>query len=114
TAEVEPGTPVTITLTEEVQVAADVAVAGQDEFPTSLVAVRVSDGHVLAVANGPANGGLDLALTGRYAPGSTFKIVTTAALLAGGATPDAEVACPAEIVVDGRPFTNAEDQALGD
>lgn len=113
-AEPEPGTPVTVTLDEAVQVAADETLAGQDEFPTALVAIRVSDGHVLAVANGPAAGGLDLALTGRYAPGSTFKVVTTAALLEGGLTPDETVDCPATITVDGRPFTNAEDQSLGE
>lgn len=114
TAEAEPGTPVTVTLDETVQRAADATLADQEEHPTALVAIRVSDGHVLAVANGPASGGLDLALTGRYAPGSTFKIVTTAALLEDGVTPDTPVDCPAELVVDGRPFSNAEDQALGE
>ncbi len=112
--EPEPGEPVTVTLDLDVQRAADAALAGQDEFPTSLVAIRVSDGHVVAVANGPANGGLDLALTGRYAPGSTFKVVTTAALLEEGVVaPDDEVDCPAQLVADGRAFTNAESQALG-
>lgn len=114
TADAEPGTPVTVTLDEATQRAADATLADEDEFPTALVAIRVSDGHVLAIANGPANGGLDLALTGRYAPGSTFKVVTTAALLERGLTPDEQVDCPAQIVVDGRPFTNAEDQALGE
>jgi hypothetical protein len=93
-AEVEDGTPVTVTLDEQVQLAADEALADQDEFPSSLVAIRVSDGHVLAVANGPASGGLDLALTGRYAPGSTFKVVTTGALLERGLGVEDEVACP--------------------
>ncbi|WP_052666912.1 penicillin-binding transpeptidase domain-containing protein [Nitriliruptor alkaliphilus] len=114
TAEAEAGTPVTVTLDEATQRAADEALADQDEFPTVLVAIRVSDGHVLAVANGPASGGLDLALTGRYAPGSTFKVVTTAALIAAGLAPGDTVDCPDRIVADGRPFTNAEDQALGE
>lgn len=114
TAEAEEGTPVTVTLDEATQRAADAALADQDEHPTAIVAVRVSDGHVLAVANGPRNEGLDLALTGRYAPGSTFKIVTTAALLEGGLTPEEPVGCPADITVDGRAFTNAEDQELGE
>jgi cell division protein FtsI/penicillin-binding protein 2 len=113
-AEVEDGTPVTVTLDERVQLAADEALADQDEFPTSLVAIRVSDGHVLAVANGPAAGGLDLALQGRYAPGSTFKVVTTGALLERGLDVEEQVSCPATTTVDGRSFRNAEDAELGD
>ncbi|MEX1178539.1 MAG: penicillin-binding transpeptidase domain-containing protein [Nitriliruptor sp.] len=110
----EPGAPVTVSLDPDVQTAADAALAGQEEFPTAIVAIRISDGHVLAVANGPASGGLDLALTGRYPPGSTFKIVTTAALLQTGLEVDDPITCPATTTVDGRDFRNAEDQALGE
>ncbi|MTV24191.1 penicillin-binding protein [Nitriliruptoraceae bacterium ZYF776] len=113
-AEAETGEPLRVTLDETVQRAADAALADQDEFPTALVAIRISDGHVLAAANGPANGGLDLALTGRYPPGSTFKIVSTAALLERGLSPDDEVPCPETATVDGRAFRNAESQSLGD
>lgn len=113
-AEPEPGEPVTVTLDEAVQRAAEAALADTTDLPSALVALRISDGHVLAIANGPGNGGADLALTGRYPPGSTFKIVTTAALLEAGLGPDDTVPCPAEATVDGRAFTNAEDAALGD
>jgi cell division protein FtsI/penicillin-binding protein 2 len=113
-AEPDAGSPVTVSLDPEVQRAADEALAGQDEFPSAIVVVRISDGHVLAAANGPASGGLDLALTGRYPPGSTFKIVTTDALLRSGLDPDDEVPCPATATVEGRAFRNAEAQALGD
>lgn len=113
-ADPEPGEPVTVTLDEAVQRAADAALADTTDLPSALVAVRISDGHVLAVANGPGNGGADLALTGRYPPGSTFKIVTTAALLDAGLGPDDTVSCPAEATVDGRAFTNAEDAELGE
>jgi cell division protein FtsI/penicillin-binding protein 2 len=114
TADPEPGEAVTVTLDEEVQRAADEALAAEDEFPTSAVVVRISDGHVLAVANGPAAGGLDLALTGRYPPGSTFKVATAAALLDGGLGIDDTVPCPATATVEGRAFSNAEDAELGD
>lgn len=107
------GDPVRITLDERVQRAADATLADV-EFPSALVAIRVGDGHVVAVANGPGTGGLDIATQGRFAPGSTFKVVTTAALLDQGLTPDEVVGCPAEAVVDGRAFTNAEDGARGE
>lgn len=110
----EPGTPVTVTLDHDVQQAADATLADVGDHPSALVAIRVSDGHVLAVANGPAGGGLDLALTGRYAPGSTFKVVTTSALLGAELTTDEQVPCPPSTTVDGRSFSNAEDQALGE
>lgn len=114
TAEPEEGEPLTVTLDLDVQRAADAVLADQTEFPTAIVAVRISDGHLVAVANGPANGGLDLALAGRYSPGSTFKVVTTAALIEDGFDPGAEVGCPATATVDGFSFSNAEDAALGD
>lgn len=107
------GDPVRVTLDDTVQRAADATLAAVD-FPSALVAVRVSDGHVVAVANGPGTGGLDIATQGRYAPGSTFKVITTAALLEQGLDPEATVGCPAEAVVDGRAFTNAEGGARGD
>ena len=106
------GDPVRITLDEAIQRAADATLADV-AFPSALVAIRVGDGHVVAVANGPGTGGLDIATQGRYAPGSTFKVVTTAALLEQGLTIDETVDCPAEAVVDGRAFTNAEDGARG-
>lgn len=113
-AEPEDGEPVTVTLDETVQRAADAALADVGEFPSALVAVRISDGHVVAVANGPGGDGVDLALTGRYPPGSTFKVVTTAALVEAGLAPQDTVSCPAEAEVDGRAFTNAEDAELGE
>lgn len=111
-AEPRPGQPVTITLEETVQLAADATLA-DIERPSALVAIRVSDGHVLAVANGPGTEGREVATQGRYAPGSTFKVVTTAALLAEGLGVTDPVACEGEAAVGGRRFTNAGDLALG-
>ena len=56
------------------------AVAGEKQ-PSALVAIRVSDGAVLAVANGPDGGDVNLAFTGQVPPGSTFKMVSTLGLL---------------------------------
>lgn len=110
--EAEPGYAVQVSLDERVQLAADAALA-EVTYPSALVAIRVSDGHVLAVANGPGNEGAEVALKGQYSPGSTFKVVTAAALLSRGLTPDEQVDCPHRASVDGRPFSNAEDAVLG-
>jgi cell division protein FtsI/penicillin-binding protein 2 len=83
----------------------------------ALVAIRPSDGAVLASANGAGAAGADLASTGQYAPGSTFKVVTALALLRSGLTVDEVVSCPATTVVDGRSFKNYDDypsSSLGD
>jgi cell division protein FtsI/penicillin-binding protein 2 len=108
-----PGHPVATTLDERVQRAADTALAGVAE-PSALVALDIDSGHVEAVAVGPDGGSYDLALEGRYPPGSGFKIVTTQALLTGGLGTDDPVSCPASIVVDGKSFHNAEHEVLGD
>ena len=77
------------------------------------MAVQPSTGDVLAVANRPGDSTYDRALEGRYPPGSTFKVVTTAALLADGLRPDEIVDCPRTIVVGGRSFKNFEGSAQG-
>ena len=46
-------------------------------------------GDILAVANRPTDSTFDRALAGAYAPGSTFKVITTAALLRDGFDPRA-------------------------
>jgi len=111
---VEPvaGGPVRLTLDARVQEAADRALA-TTPATAALVAVDVPSGDVLAVANSPATGS-DRALTGQYPPGSTFKAVSTLALLDAGLTPDATVPCPAKQEVDGRSFRNFEGGQLGD
>ncbi|MFC6934006.1 penicillin-binding transpeptidase domain-containing protein [Actinomadura yumaensis] len=79
--------------------------------PASLVAVRASTGEILAAANKP--GGYNRALMGRYPPGSTFKVVTAAALVAGGMDPRTPVGCPATTSIGGRTFKNSEYEKFG-
>jgi len=101
-----PGSPVRTTLDLTVQRAAENAVALSTEN-SSLVAIDIRTGDILAVANGPADkAGEDRALNGQYAPGSTFKIVTAAALLATGLQPTDTVNCPSSVTVDGKKFEN--------
>jgi cell division protein FtsI/penicillin-binding protein 2 len=101
------------TLDQKVQNAADAALASQP-LRTALVALRVSDGAILAAANGPSGGELNLAFTASVPPGSTFKVVTALGLLDGGqVTPDTAVNCPKTFTVEGRSFNNAGNFELG-
>jgi cell division protein FtsI/penicillin-binding protein 2 len=107
------GTPVKTTLNVATQNAADAAVAAEKQ-PSALVAIKISDSSVLAVANGPDGGGVDTALSGQLPPGSTFKMVSALGLLTKKqVTPDTVVDCPKTKTVDGREFKNAAGEVLG-
>jgi cell division protein FtsI/penicillin-binding protein 2 len=109
---VHPGRPLRITLEPRAQLAADAALAAV-KAPSALVALRISTGSVIAVSVGPDPGGYDIALVGEYPPGSTFKVVSTLALLEQGLRPDTTVNCPGQVTVDGKSFHNAEHELLG-
>ena len=102
-----PGSPLHTTLDFAVQTAAERALKLTGEN-SSLVAVDTKTGQILAVANGPVDkSGEDRALNGQYAPGSTFKIVTTLALMrAQGVRPDEKVDCPSSVTINGKRFEN--------
>ncbi|HEX6969364.1 MAG TPA: penicillin-binding transpeptidase domain-containing protein [Micromonosporaceae bacterium] len=111
--EPKAGSPLRTTLDPRVQLAADEALNTQSRR-SALVAIRISDGAILAAANGPHGGSQNLAFTAQVPPGSTFKIVTTLALLDKGVVaPDTPVACPRTFTVAGRSFRNADDFELG-
>ena len=112
TVAAKAGQPVHTTIDPVVQEAADNALVGQSR-PSALVAIRVSTGDVLAVANGPDGGAYDIGLTAQAPPGSTFKVISTLALLEGGLRPDAPVACEPTVTVGGRTFHNAEHESFG-
>ncbi|MEV1291751.1 penicillin-binding transpeptidase domain-containing protein [Pseudonocardia sp. NPDC049635] len=109
-----PGEPVTLELDRTVQEAAQGAVDGESR-QAMIVAIRPSTGAVLAVAqNAAADSDGMLALTGRYPPGSTFKMVTAyAAMPAGNLTPQSPVECPGTTVIDGRTIPNEDSFVLG-
>ncbi|NEB09693.1 penicillin-binding protein, partial [Streptomyces coelicoflavus] len=99
--------PVRTTLDATWQSAAEKALKEADGKNASLVALRVDNGEVLALANSPSSG-FNRAASGTYAPGSTFKIVTSSALLLKGAVaPDDVVDCPKYLTV-GKEFHNVE------
>lgn len=100
------GKPLVVSLDQKAQTAAEAALAEETKHPTALVAVRVSTGEVLAAAVGPGAGGSTLALAGKVAPGSTFKIVSSLALVRKGATADTKLPCTRTLTVNGRRFSN--------
>ena len=100
------------TLDRRTQAAAETALGGRKD-EAALVAIQPSSGDILAVANRPVDSTYDRALEGNYPPGSTFKVVSTAALLGDGLSPSETVACPRTITAEGRSFKNFEGGAGG-
>jgi hypothetical protein len=74
---------------------------------SALVALQPSTGDVLASPTAHRCA-YDRAIDGRYRPGSTFKVVTTAALLRAGLKTTDTVDCPKTITVEGKVFKNFE------
>jgi cell division protein FtsI/penicillin-binding protein 2 len=108
----QPGKPVQLTLDRGVQTAADDAL-GSVPQAAAIVALQPSTGRILAVANSASTPG-DIALAGQYPPGSTYKIITAAAALAGGRlTENTPEPCPGTKTVDGRVFVNDDRFDLG-
>lgn len=107
-----PGKDLRISLDERLQNQAQDALA--DVGPAaSLVAIQPSSGEILAAADGPGTDGADYSTYGRFAPGSTFKVVTALALLRSGLTPESTVSCEPSVVVDGKRFENYDDYPSG-
>lgn len=105
-AEPVPG-EVPTTIDPGVQQAAEKAVAGLDR--ASVVAVQPSTGAILGLANTPADG-VDIALEGSYAPGSTFKIVTASMLIEKDlAASGAKHPCPKYFEHGGWKFQNLDE-----
>ena len=106
------GTPLRLTIDERVQTAAENALADTG-LTSALVAIEASTGHILAAANGPDAAVNNFAFTGRYPPGSIFKIITAYAAMETGVQPSDQFECPEFLTVNGREFTNAEGEQLG-
>ena len=102
--------PVQVTLDPATQIAAQQALSDITQ-PAALVALDATTGQLRAVVSLPDDQAFDRALDGRYPPGSTFKVVTTAALLDAGDTPETPTSCPPTVTVGGRQFTNFEGEA---
>jgi cell division protein FtsI/penicillin-binding protein 2 len=105
----KPGVNVQTSIDSHVELAAEHALDGVAQ-PAAFVAVQASTGAVLAAVSRPTATPFDRALEGRYPPGSTFKVITSADLLTAGLTPNSPATCPTTITVDGRTFHNFEGE----
>lgn len=108
----EEPAPLHTTLDPDVQRTAAAALATASS-PSAMVVVDASTSEIRAVVNRP-DSDFNRAFSGRYPPGSAFKVVTTTAILRGGVTPQTVVSCPERTIVHGRPFRNFEGEAFGD
>ncbi|WP_242440730.1 penicillin-binding transpeptidase domain-containing protein [Streptomyces sp. CB02923] len=108
-AKASQGKPVHTTIDSKVQEAAAEALGGVKKN-AAIVAIDPSNGHILAAANMPS--GMNRALEGRYPPGSTFKVVTAAALLKQGMKPSDRGDCPKFVHVNGQSFENQDQFTL--
>ena len=106
------GQNVALSLDLGVQRAAENALNGIGALDGSIVAIDVTTGKVLALANHPLPG-FGRAILGTYPPGSTFKIITTTAALMAGKTAATPLACTPNVVIGGRTFVNAEGESYG-
>ncbi|ALG84548.1 penicillin-binding transpeptidase domain-containing protein [Gordonia phthalatica] len=111
----KPAPAVLLTLSRTVQDAAQRAVNAVAGKQAMLVAVQASTGKILAIAqNRDADRSGLIATSGLYPPGSTFKMVTSAAAFHDKlSNPQAIVPCPGEIQIGERLIPNYDSFALG-
>lgn len=104
--EAKAGSNLQTTLNVNLQNLAESLLANQASA-SAVVAIKPSTGAILAAASGPGSNGYNTAMVGQYAPGSTFKTVTSLALLRKGLTPESPVACTPSVAAGGTTFKNA-------
>lgn len=110
--EASVGTAVELSLDRELQTKAETVLSEQPGLAT-LVVINNADGALLAAANSPTAGTFPQATFGKFAPGSTFKVVSSLAMLRNGLTPSSTVECPSTLAVAGKSFGNYSDYPSG-
>ncbi len=105
----KPGKPLQTSIDPTVERDAAAALAGVRK-QAALVAVNATTGQVLASDSVPNTGGFDLAFDGAFPPGSSFKVITSTALIEHGLSPASPASCPRQLSVDGEVFHNAEGE----
>jgi penicillin-binding protein 2 len=93
-----------------------IAAASYPTYDPSLFVGGISQADYAALTN-PAAGTplLDRAIAGEYAPGSTFKLITTSSLVMHHEINLHDTyGCPGSLTIDGRVKTNYDSEVLGD
>ena len=99
------GTPIHTSLNRDLQTRAEEAMATLGKT-AAMVLIRPSDGAILAAANSPGWGAYPDATAGAYAPGSTFKVVDSLALIRQGFNAHSTVNCSTYADVQGQIIHN--------
>lgn len=108
-----PGKPLATTIDARLQGTAEEAVKSKGRTASTVV-LQPSTGAILAIADRPS-GGYDTAMSGNYAPGSTFKLITAStALQTGKVAPDKPLNCPKNYDYGGQRFHNVDNFSLHD
>jgi cell division protein FtsI/penicillin-binding protein 2 len=98
------------TISSKAEAAARSAVAMRKN--SSMVVIQPSTGDILAIANNDQEN--DFALTAGVAPGSTMKVITSAALISSGVlTAQSPVACPSAFTIQGITYHNDQGESEG-
>jgi penicillin-binding protein 2 len=96
-----------------------VAMASYPSYNPSVWTSGISQGEVnylfgLGGDSGSGEPAVNWATQGEYAPGSTFKVTSTAAAVADGYSIDGLYSCPASVSIGGHTFINDGAPNLGD
>jgi penicillin-binding protein 2 len=92
-----------------------VAVASYPTYQPQLFVGGISNAdYAKLTAPGSNNPLLSRAVAGQYAPGSTFKLITTSSLVTHNEMSlNGSYACPSQVSIDGRVKTNFDDESFG-
>lgn len=99
------GSGIDLSLDRDLQSKAEEVLSTQTGM-AALVVLDIKTGGVLAAAQSPAGGTYPHVTFGKYAPGSTFKVVSALAMLRAGLTPSSTVECPTSLKVGTYTFGN--------
>ncbi|APT84990.1 penicillin-binding transpeptidase domain-containing protein [Corynebacterium aquilae] len=104
----QPAPAIRVSLDKNVQDAAQKAVDLRREMKAMMVVIKPSTGDIMAVAQTPAaDGDGDVAMSGQYPPGSTFKMITaTAGVEHQDLSNQSIVPCPGTMDIGHRIVTN--------